>query len=90
MNQNKVARHLLREISRATNYLLDRREKVRATLSLTHYRKPPLFYGGLEISCTVKVCLPASIKADLLIVQHKEIVERLYIEPKDEVIVGFF
>ena len=90
MNSNKIVGHLPSEISRATKYLLDRGAMVWCTFSSTHYRRSPLFQGGLEIPCSVKVCLPGNIKSDLLIGKYKEIIEKLYIEPKDEVIVGCF
>lgn len=45
--------HLPREISRPTKFLLDRGAKVEAELSATHYRRSPLFQGGLEIPCLV-------------------------------------
>ena len=88
-NENKIVGHLSREISRATKFLFDRGANV-THLSSTHYRRSPLFQGGLEIPCTVKVCFPASIKADMLIGKEKEVVESLYIQSKNEVIVGCF
>ena len=54
MNESKIVGHLPREISRATKFLLDRGANVTARLSSTHYRRSPLFQGGLEIPCTVK------------------------------------
>jgi len=60
--------HLLREISRPTKYLLDRGAIVSAELSATHYRKSPLFQGGLEIPCVVTVTMPASIIGHILFV----------------------
>ena len=89
-SDNKTVGHLPREISRATKYLFDRGAKITATLSSSHYRRSPLFQGGLEIPCSVKVCLPDNIKGDMLIGKYKEIIEKLCIEPKDEVIVGCF
>ena len=89
MNENKIVGHLPKKISRATKFLLDRGANV-TDLSSTYYRRSPLFQGGLEIPSTVKVCFPASIKASMLIGKHKEIAERLYIQPKNEVIVGCF
>ena len=54
MSDNKIVGHLPRQISRATKFLLDRGANVTARLSSTHYRRSPLFQGGLEIPCTVK------------------------------------
>ena len=90
LEDGKVVGHLPREISRATKYLLDSGVNITAILSSTHYRKSSLFQDGLEIPCTVKVKLRGNIKGDLLIAKYKEIIEQLYIEPKEEVIVGCF
>ena len=45
--------HLPGEISRATKFLLDRGATVNAKLYSEHYRKSPLFQGGLEIACII-------------------------------------
>ena len=90
LDDGKVVGHLPREISHATKYLLDSGANITSILSSTHYRKSPLFQGGLEIPCTVKVKLRGNIKGDLLIAKYKEIIEQLYLEPKEEVIVGCF
>ena len=89
MNENKIVGHLPRKISRATKFFLDRGANV-THLSSAYYRRSPLFQGCLEITCTVKVYFPASIKADMLIGKYKKIVESLYIQPKNEVIVCCF
>ena len=89
MNENKILGHLPREISRAAKFLLDRGANI-TNWSSTHYRRSPLFQRGLEIPCTVKVCFPASIKADMSIGKYKEIVESLYIQTENEVIIGCF
>ena len=39
--------HLPREVSRPAKYLLDRGATIVAKLNATHYRKSPLFQGGL-------------------------------------------
>ena len=74
--------HLPREISRPTKYLIARGAKVTAQLLFTRYRKSPLFQGGLEIPCTVRVSLPASIRGDMLIRKYKSMVEELYCQQK--------
>ena len=78
MNKNKTVRHLLREVSCATRFLLDKRANL-THLSSSRCHRSLLFQGGLEIPCTVKVCFPVSIKADRLIGKDKKIVESLYI-----------
>ena len=67
----KTVGHLLREISRPKKYLIDRGAKITAKLSCIHYRRSPLFQGGLEIPCKVTVTIPASTKGHLLM-QHYE------------------
>ena len=74
MNQNKIVGHLPRKISRAAKFFLDRGANV-THLSSAHCRRSPLFQGCLEITCTVKVYFPASIKADMLIGKYKKIVK---------------
>ena len=80
--------HLPREISRPTKFLLDRGAKVEAELSATHYRRSPLFQGGLEIPCLVRITMPGSIIGHLLLEEYEKVVLRVYCEPKDEIIIG--
>ena len=80
----KDYRSFTEEISRPTKFLLDRGAKVTAKLTSTHYRKSPLFQGGLEIACEVTVTIPASIKGHLLMQRYEKMVQELYCEPKDE------
>ena len=69
--------------------LFDRGENV-PHLSSAHYRRSPVLQGGLETPCTVTICFPASMKADMLIGKYKEIVESLDIQPKYKVTVCCF
>ena len=80
--------HLPREISRPTKFLIDRGAVVKSKITSAHYRRSPLLQGGLEIQCVVSVTLPGTIKNHLLLDRYKLLVERLYCEPKDEVIIG--
>ena len=86
----QIVGHLPREISRPTKFLLDRGAKVTAQLTGTHYRRSPLFQGGLEIPCLVTVTIPGSIKGHMLIQRYQQMVEELYCAPKKEVIIGSF
>ena len=61
-----VVGHLLREISRATKFLLDRGAQVSATITSTDYQRSPLVQGGLEIACKVIVKLPGTVRNHLL------------------------
>ena len=80
--------HLPREISRPTKFLIDRGAVVKSKITSAHYRRSPLLQGGLEIQCVVSVTLPGTIKNHLLLDRYKLLVEKLYCEPKDEVIIG--
>ena len=86
----KTVGHLPREISRATKFLLDRGATVNAKLSSEHYRKSPSFQGGLEIACIITVTMPGAVRNHMVIERYKEIVERLYCEPKNVVVIGCF
>ena len=86
----KTVGHLPRENSRATKFLLDRGATVNAKLPSEQYRKSPLFQGGLEIACIITVTMPGTVRNHMVIERYKEIVERLYCEPKNEVVIGCF
>ena len=70
--------HSPREISRPTKYLLDQGASVTATLTDVKYRRSPLFQGGLEIPCKVKVEMPSTVLTSKLIGRYREMVLRLY------------
>ena len=82
--------HLPRQISRPTKFLLDRGALIIAKITSSHYRKSPLIQGGLEIRCKVSVSLPGTIKNHMLLDCYKELVNKLYCEPKNEVLIGNF
>ena len=86
----KTVGHLPREISRATKFLLDRGATVDAKLSSEHYRRSPLFQGGLEIACVVTVTMPGTVRNHMILERYKTIVEKLYCEPKNEVVIGCY
>ena len=85
-----VVGHLPREISNAAKFLLDRGAQISAILTLTDYRKSPLVQGGLEIACKVIVKLSGTVRNHLLMDRYVKIVKVNYIEPKHEVILGYF
>ena len=89
-NRRKTVGHLPKEFSRATKFLLDRGATVNAKLTATHYRRSPLFQGGLEIPCIVTVSMPETVRNHMVMDRYKEIVTRLYCEPKNEIIIGSF
>ena len=86
----QIVDHLPRKISRPTKFLLDRGAKVTAQLTGKHYKRSPLFEGGLEIPCLVTVIIPGSIKGHMLIQRYQQMVEELYCALKEEVIMGSF
>ena len=89
-NCRKTVGHLPREFSRATKFLLDRGATVNAKLTTTHYRRSPLFQGGLEIPCIVTVSMPGTVRNHMVMDRYKEIVTGLYCEPKNEITIGSF
>ena len=82
--------HLPREISRPTKFLIDRGAIVTATVRSKNVRRSPLFQGGLEILCKVKVVLPKTLKNQLIIERYRKMVNELYEEPEKDIVVGTF
>ena len=76
------------EDGQMAKFLLDRGTKVTVQLTGTHYRRSPLFQGGLEISCLVPVTSPGSIKGHMLVQRYQQMAEELYCVQKEEVIMG--
>ena len=68
----------------------DRGANVSAKLTSTHYRRSPLVQGGIEIPCVVTVSMPGTVINQLLMERYKQLVETLYIEPKEEEVFGTF
>ena len=89
-DDNEIVGHFPREILRSTKFLIDRGARVTAQITSSHYRKSPLLQGGMEVRCKVSVTIPGTIKNHLLLDHYKELVEKLYCEPKNEVIIGNF
>ena len=50
----------------------------------------PFKTRGLEIRCKVSITLLGTIKNHILLDRYKELVDKLYCEPKNEVIIGNF
>ena len=89
-NGSKTVGHLSKEISKATKFLLHRGATISLKLSSNHYRGSPLFQGSLEIPCIVTVTMAGTVRNHMVLDRYKEIVNRLYCEPKNEVIIGCF
>ena len=69
---------------------MDRGVIVSTQLTSEHYRRPPIVHGGMEITCQVTVKIPGTCVNILLMEKYKQLVQQLYIEPKNEEIVGSF
>ena len=87
---NEVVGHLPREISRPTKYLLDRRATMTVTFTSDRYRRSPLYQGGLEIPCLIKVTVVGTKTGQSLIQLYSEMVNKLYCEPEEDLSVGSF
>lgn len=61
-----------------------------STLTSVHYKRAPLIQGGLEIPCKITVTLPGTVSNILVFGRYQQLVEALYSEPKEEVILGSF
>ena len=70
-------------------FLLNRGAKVTAQLTGTHYRRSPIFQGGLEIPCLVTVTIPGSIKGHLLIQRYQQMVEELLRSERRRIMESF-
>ena len=88
-NENAVG-HLPREISRVTNVFMDKGAIVSAPLTSEHYRRSPIAQSGMEIASKVIVKIPGTCVNILLMEKYKQLVQQLYIEPKNEEIIGSF
>ena len=89
-DKNEIVGHLPMEISRVTKFLLDRGANVSAKLTRTHYRRSPPVQGSIEIPGVVPVSMPGTVTDQLLMGRYKQLVETLYMEPKEEEILGVF
>lgn len=86
----QIVGHLPMEISRITTFILQRGASVQVKVTGKNYRRSPLVRGGLEVPCHVTVTMPGSVVNHLLITRYQQLLEELYIEPKDEEIIGTF
>ena len=89
-DNKKTVGDLPRETSRPTKFLIDRGTRVTVEITSSHYRESPLLQGWLEVRCKVTVAMPGTIKNHMLLDRYKELVEKFYIEPKNEIIIGNF
>ena len=88
-NENAVD-HFPREISGVTKFFIDRRAIVNAQLTNEHCLLCPIVHGGMEVACKVTVKIPSTCVNILLMEKYKQLVQQLYIQPKNEEILGSF
>ena len=86
----QIVGHLPMEMSRITYFIVQRGATVTAKVCGKHYRRSPLIQGELEVPCQVTVSMPGSIVNHLLLSRYETLLRELYIEPKDEEIMGTF
>ena len=87
---DQIVGHLPMEISRITKFLIDRSAVMTAKLTSDHYRWSPLIQGGLDIPCLVTAKMNGySAQNQMLLKKYEEMVNTLYVEPKNEVLGSF-
>ena len=89
-DSNEIVGHLPMEISRITKFILDRGAVCTIKIRGKHYRRSPLVQGGLEIPCDVTISMIGSVVSHLLLAKYESLLKELYLEPKDEEMVGTF
>ena len=82
--------HLPREMSRATKLFMDREATIDVQLTSEHYRRSPIVQGGMEIACKVTAKISGTCMNLMLIEKYKSVVQELYIEPKEEEVLGSY
>lgn len=90
LGNDRPVGHFIKEISRVTKYFLARGATMTATLTSVHYRRSPLVQGGLEIPCKISVTITGTVSNLLVLEKYRQLVETLYTEPKEELILGSF
>ena len=88
-NAQGVVGHFPMEISRITKFTLQRAARVQAMVTGKH-RHSTLTQDGLEVPCLVTIAIPGSIMNHLLIAQYGKLLGEVYLELKDEEIMGTF
>ena len=86
----EIVGHLPMEIGRITKFIIDKGTQVTVNIRGRHYRRSPLVQGGLEVPCEIKIAMVGSIINHHLLVRYESLLKKLYIEPKDEEIIGVF
>ena len=87
-DSDEIVWHLPMEISRITNFIVNRGAKCTLKIRVIHYRRSLLVQGGLEVPCEVSITMIGSVVNHLLLTRYESLLKELYIEPKDEEIVS--
>ena len=80
--------HLPCEVSHITKFIIDRGATVSVVFTRTHYRRSSLVKGEFEIPCKVSVSMHGTCLNLLLLERCKQLSEELFIEPKEETVLG--
>ena len=86
----EIAGHLPMEISRIMKFIIDRGAQVAVKIHGRHYRRSLPVQDRLEVPYEIKITMVGSIVNHHLLVRYESLLKELYIEPKDEVIIGTF
>ena len=71
LDNDLLIRHLPREVSRATKFLMDRGATFEVTVNSQTYRRSPLVQGGLEVPIRLKISMrPTKLNEKLLMRYH--------------------
>ena len=92
MLNGETVGHLPKDLLLVTNFHLDHGASMHVEITSKHYRCSPLplAQGGMEIACLVVIRLPASQRNTEITEKYLTLVKELYIEPKEEEILGGF
>ena len=82
--------HLPIEISRITHFILQRGATVSRNICGKHYWGSPLVQGRFEVPYQITVCMSGSVVNHWLLSRYETLLRNLYIEPKDDKIMGTF
>ena len=82
-----IADHLPMRISRITKFIMARGVSVTLKIIGKYHRRSHLVQGELEGPCQMTVMMSRSVVNHLLLTLYEEVLNELYIEPKNEEIV---
>ena len=86
----QIVGRLPMEISRTILFILQRGATNFANMCRKYDRGSPLVQKGLEIPCQIMVCIRGNVVNHRLLSPYETLLRNLYINPKDEEIMGTF